>query len=286
MAPQPAAVIDATDDTFATDVLEASRQGPVVVDFWAPWCGPCKMLGPTLERVAQQSGVTLVKINTDENPRVAQAFQIQSIPAVKAFRDGQVVDEFLGAQPEPEVRRFVDRLQPSEADRLAEQGADALRRRDLAAAREAFEAALAQDHAHPRATGGLAAVCIEDGDLDAAEELIARVPMAPQVQRQAARIRYERGILASDGTVTDEAALAARVEADEDDVEAHYGLGCHCGRRMDFAPALEHFLEVVRLDRKFREDAGRKAMLEIFEILGDEHPLTQEYRPRLSMMLF
>ncbi|MCK9486316.1 MAG: tetratricopeptide repeat protein [Dehalococcoidia bacterium] len=282
----PAAVIDSTDATFVLDVIEASRKAPVVVDFWAPWCGPCQALGPTLERVAAETGVTLVKVNTDENPQVAQAFQIQSIPAVKAFKDGRVVDEFLGAQPEPEVRRFFAALAPSEADHLAEQGADALRASDLAAARTAFEAALALDHTHARATGGLAAVCIEEGDLDAAEELVARVPAAPQVKRQAARIRYERGILASDGSVTEPDALAARLEADAEDVEAHYRLGCHHGRRMDFAPALSHFLEVVRLDRAFESDAGREAMLQIFDLLGDEHPLTQEYRPQLSSLLF
>ncbi len=279
----PAAVIDATDETFAAEVVEASKKHPVVVDFWAPWCGPCKALGPTLERVTREAGVTLVKVNTDENPMVASAFRIQSIPAVKAFRDGKVVDEFLGAQPEPEVRKFVARLAPSEADRLAEQGAQALRAGDLAAAREAFEAALALDHDHERATGALAAVCIEEGDLDRAEELVARVPAAPQVKRQAARIRYERGIAAADASEDD---LRARLDADEDDVTAHYALACHLGRRMEFEDALEHFLAVVGLDRGYAEDGGRRAMLEIFDILGDEHPLTQEYRPRLSMMLF
>lgn len=282
----PAAVIDTTDATFVTDVIEASRKAPVVVDFWAPWCGPCLALGPTLERVSAETGVTLVKVNTDENPQVAQAFQIQSIPAVKAFKDGRVVDEFLGAQPEPEVRRFFGALAPSEADRLSEQGAEALRAGDLAAARTAFQAALAQDHDHARATGGLAAVCIEEGDLDGAEDLVARVPTAPQVKRQAARIRYERGVVTADGAETDEATLVSRLAADEDDAEAHYRLACHLGRRMDFALALEHFLAVVRLDRTFEDDAGRHAMLQIFDLLGDEHPLTQEYRPQLSSLLF
>ncbi|MEX2372923.1 MAG: thioredoxin, partial [Dehalococcoidia bacterium] len=122
-----AAVIDATDETFARDVIQASRGGPVVVDFWAPWCEPCKALGPTLERVAADSeGVTLVKVNTDENPAVAQAFKIQSIPAVKAFKDGAVVAEFVGAQAEPQVRQFFQGLVPSAADRLAALGAEAL----------------------------------------------------------------------------------------------------------------------------------------------------------------
>src|SRR5690606_11777047 len=134
---------EATDETFMLDVIEASRQGPIVVDFWAPWCGPCKQLTPTLERITQETeNVTLVKVNTDENPRVAQAFQIQSIPNVKAFKDGQMIAEFLGVQPEPAVRQFFANLNPTEADLLANNGDAALAQGNLQQAAQFFQAAL------------------------------------------------------------------------------------------------------------------------------------------------
>jgi len=274
-------VIESTDDTFAYDVLEASRKRPVVVDFWAPWCGPCQMLGPTLERIAEELDVTLVKVNTDENPQIAQAYKIQSIPAVKAFKDGAVVSEFLGAQPEPEVRRFFQSLAPSEADRLSQAGVAALQSGDLAEAKQHFQAALELDARHARATAALAAVLIEEGDLDGAQTLVDRLPGETLVKRQAARIRFERGRA---GTEPD--ALLARIEANEDDVAAHYALGCHLARDRRFPEALEHFLEVVRIDRKYQEDAGKNAALQVFDVLGPDDPVTREYRPRLSMFLF
>lgn len=279
----PATVIDATDETFETEVLFASRERPVVVDFWAPWCGPCKALTPTLERVAAELGdrVTLVKVNTDENPQIAQAFRIQSIPAVKAFRDGKIVSEFLGAQAEPQVRSFFAGLLPSQADELAAAGADALRVRNLDEARQHFQAALAAEALHGRATGGLAAVLLEEGDLDGAEALVSQIPGDPYVKRQIARLRFERGALG-----TEAEALDARLEADAQDIDAHYRLGCHLARDAQWAEALEHFLEVVMADRKYQDDAGRLAALDVFEVIGAEHPITLEYRPRLAMLLF
>jgi putative thioredoxin len=274
-------VIDATDATFEADVIEASRRRPVVVDFWAPWCQPCLILSPTLERLTAEQGVTLVKVNIDENPGIARAFKVESIPAVKAFKDGRVASEFVGAQPEPQVAQFLAGIAPNEADRLAEAGAAALKAGDLAAARRSLEGALTLDARHPRATGAMAATLIEEGDLDGAEALVARMPGEPMVKRQAARIRFERGAQG-----TDEAEVVARVEADPNDVAARYALGCHFARRGQLAEALEHFLEVVMIDRKFQDDGGRQAILQIFELLGDQHPVTREYRPRLASLLF
>lgn len=274
-------VIDATDATFEVDVIESSRRRPIVVDFWAPWCQPCLILGPTLERLTAEQGVTLVKVNIDENPGVAQAFRVESIPAVKAFKDGRVTSEFLGAQPEEEVRRFVSALAPSEADRLAEAGAAALKAGDMVDARRFLEAALARDPRHGRSTGALAAVLIEEGDLDGAEALIDRMPGEPMVKRQASRLRFERGVIGNDET-----EMAARVEADPNDVAARYALGCHFGRRGQLVEALELFLEVVAIDRKYMDDGGRQAILQVFDLLGDQHPVTREFRPRLASLLF
>ena len=276
------AVIDVTDATFVADVLDASAHGPVVVDFWAPWCGPCQTLGPTLEWVAAESpGVTLVKVNIDESPEVARAYGIESIPAVKAFRDGDIVNEFLGAQPEPEVRRFFAALSPSEADALAERGHTYLGAGQVAAARQHFEAALAGDPGHGSAAAGLLAILLDARELDAATALAETHRGHPEVDRLAALLRFVR-----DAADIDPEALLARVEADEDDVEAQYLLGCALASAGEWEAAMEAFLTVVMLDRAFREDAGRLAMLDVFAVLTNEHPLTNAYRSRLTMLLF
>jgi putative thioredoxin len=173
---------DVTDATFEQAVVARSAEVPVVVDLWAPWCGPCKTLGPIIERVVDQTdgAVELAKVNVDENPRVAASFQVQSIPAVYALRDGKVVDGFVGALPEAQVAEFVARLapQPTEADRLAAAG-------DEASLRQALE--LQPDH--PGAVAGLAALLIAQGEPDAALDLLARVPETPEVRALAAEAR-------------------------------------------------------------------------------------------------
>lgn len=273
---------EATDETFMLDVIEASRQAPVVVDFWAPWCGPCKELTPTLERVTQETeNVTLVKVNTDENPRVAQAFQIQSIPNVKAFKDGQMIGEFLGAQPEPAVRQFFANLNPTEADLLANNGDAALAQGNLQQAAQFFQAALEVDPKHGRSAGGLLAILTDVGDLDAAEEIAREFPDDPDVKRLATLIRFARG---AEGQDRD--ALLARLEADAGDLAAQYALGCLDAQEGKWEESLERFLDIVRTDRKFHDDAGKAAMLDLFRLLGDEHPLTRDYRTSLTMVLF
>lgn len=275
-------ITEATDETFMMDVIEASRQGPVVVDFWAEWCGPCKQLTPTLERIARETeNVTLVKVNTDENPRVAQAFQVQSIPNVKAFKDGQVFAEFLGVQPEPQVRAFFNNLNPSEADLLANQGDAFLGQGNIQQAAAYYQAALERDPKHGRSAGGLLAILTDVGDLDAAEAIAKEFPDDPDVKRLATLIRFARG---AEGQDRD--ALVARVAADAGDLAAQYALGCIEAQDGQWEPALERFLEIARTDRTFREDAGKNAMLDLFRLLGDEHPLTLDYRSQLTMVLF
>ncbi len=181
---------DVTDASFEHDVLERSDQVPVVVDLWAEWCGPCRTLGPIIERVVGDTGgaVELAKVNVDENPRVAATFRVQSIPAVFALRDHQVVDSFIGAQPEAAVREFVDRLAPaaSEADRLVEAG-------DEASLRQALE--LEPDH--PGAVVALAELLVGQGQPDEALALLGRVPETPDVRRVAATARLGNGALKS-----------------------------------------------------------------------------------------
>jgi putative thioredoxin len=277
------AVRDISDADFDDAVIRRSHEVPVVVDLWAPWCGPCRTLGPILERLAEQANGDweLVKVNIDENPRVATQFRVQSIPAVKGFKDGKVVAEFLGAVPEPQVRAFLQRLVPSEADRLAASAAEMERDGYLATAEDRYREALAKDPNHARATMGLARTLAATGRTDEALSLLDRRPADPEAQKLRAQLALEQ---AADGT--DVSALESRIAANPRDAEAHYDLGRALAARGDYEPALTHLLETVKLDRKLDDDGARKAMLDIFALLGDEDERTQTYRRMLGSVLF
>ncbi|MDA0269591.1 MAG: tetratricopeptide repeat protein [Chloroflexi bacterium] len=275
-------VIDVTDVTFERDVIEASYRQPVVVDFWAPWCGPCVTLGPMIERIAaEHPDVRLVKINVDDSPMVAQAFAIESIPAVMAFFNGDVASSFLGAMPEPDVRAFFDRLGPAPADLLVAEADAALAAGDFEGAAARYGAAFSIDGAHPGARAGLASLLIDEGEIDEAEALLNGTEATAAVQAQRARIAFARGT-----ADVDVDALLARLAADEDDVPAHYGLGCIDASAGRYEDALEHFLTVVMFNREYEADGGRLRALEIFDLLGPDDPRTHEYRRRLGMLLF
>jgi len=277
------AVVDATDASFEQDVLQRSRELPVIVDFWAPWCGPCRTLSPVLEQLAVEFAgrAQLVKVNIDENPQVATSLNVRSIPMVIGFRDGRAASEFVGAQPEPAVRRFFEQLLPSAADRLAEQGGRALSANDLDAARGHFEAALAADPGHHQATIALAATLLEQGDFDGAAALAERLPTDAIAKRVLARVAFVRAAAGAE-----RAAIEARLAAHPADAEAHYRLGALHAVASQWEPALERLLESATLDRAVDGDGARLRMLEIFLLLGDQHPLTGEYRRRLTNVLF
>jgi putative thioredoxin len=275
--------IDVGDADFAREVVERSRTVPVVVDFWAPWCAPCRALGPLLERLADEhaGAFVLAKVNVDTAPAVAQAFGIRSIPAVKAFRDGAPVAEFVGAQPEPVVRQLLAAALPTEADRLARTAAAAP---DAAAAEAAYREALAADARHPGAMLGLARLLADRGDAAAALALLERVspssPLAKDAERLAAALRTR-----ADGG-GDETALRARVAADADDVATRLALGRALAANGRWEDALRELLEVVKRDRQLEDDAARRAMLDIFEVLGPGDPLTDRWRGELAKALF
>ena len=277
------AVVDAGDATFSQAVIDRSYEVPVIVDFWAPWCGPCRVLGPALEQLAEEYAgrAQLVKVNVDESPGVASQYGIQGIPAVKAFRAGEVVNEFVGALPEPQVRAFFETLVPSEADKVAAEAARARASGDLGTALMHFEEALKQDPGHQAASVGLAELLLADGQVDRAEELASRFPADPLAKHVLALLAFQRAAAGED-----RAALEARLEANADDAAAHYALGSLLAVAGEWEGALEHLLATVRLDRAIDGDGGRLRMLDAFNLLGDPHELTQEYRRRLTNVIF
>ena len=275
-APPPVApdatVVEVTDDTFVQAVVEESHRRPVVVDFWAEWCAPCRMIGPVLERLAaeRQGAFLLAKLDVDANPQAAQAFRIQSIPAVKAFRDGKLVDEFIGAIPETAIRQFVDLVLPSESDRLVEQ-AEALEQAGRAEeAERTYRRAFELD---PRSVGaalGLGRSAIARGDLEEARRLLQPLRPDPEAERILAAVEVSGW--ASDDRPGDADGPLARAERAAAD-----------GR---FQEALEVFLAAVRNGSEDDRGRVREAMVKLFAVLGDADPLTQEYRRKLASALF
>jgi putative thioredoxin len=270
-----------TQTNFQEAVLDRSYITPVVVDFWAPWCGPCRQLGPVLERLAAAADGAweLAKVDIDQNPELARRYRVQSIPAVKGFRDGKVAAEFLGAQPETAVRAFLQRLTPSQADRLAAEGAKLLAAGDFSGAEDVYHDALQRQADHAGALLGLGKLLMRRGELVEAERLLPAIPSNTPEGREAAallgRLRFQQA-----------AKALAATSTTSDDLDALWAEAVTAAAREEYGAALEQFLTITERNRSYREDGGRKAMLSIFEILGSEDPLTREYRPRLSAALY
>lgn len=272
------AVIDVTTDRFDADVVERSRTVPVVVDFWAAWCGPCRVLGPILEEaVRRRDGqVVLAKVDVDREPALAARFGVRGIPTVVGFRDGAPVASFTGAVPAPEVDRFLDQLIPSEADRLAARG-EALAAADPAAARAAFEEALTLDPRHRRAAVGLARLLVEE-DPDRALELVAPHRPDPDAEAVAARAELRR-----EG-VADVEALRRHLATHPDDARARLLLGRAMAAEGRYEEAIGELLAAAR-DREHREEA-RQQLVAVFRILGDDHPAVGPARRELARLLY
>ncbi len=280
-------VIDVTDQTFATEVLERSHTVPVVVDFWAAWCGPCRMLGPILEKLAEefQGGFILAKVDVDSNQGVARQFHVQGIPAVKAFINGKMFNEFTGALPEPQVREFINTLIPSEADLLAKQGFEWEVNDQPAMAITHYKAAIEKQADHYPAKIGLGRVLLSQGNIDEGTEILESIPQgAPGRDTADALLATAEFQKYAAGHTEDE--LAAAIETDPNDVASRYALASLYATRQKYIEALDQFLEVVRRNRQYNDDGARKAMLALFTTIGENQQIVKTYRQKLANVLF
>ncbi len=271
-------VIDVDEATFQSQVLDRSQRTPVIVDFWAEWCGPCKTLTPLLEQAvtARDGDVVLAKVDVDANPGLAQAFQVQGIPSVKAFKDGRIVQEFTGAQPAATIEAMIDAIVPSPTDKLAAQ-ARQLAPTDPAAATEAAEQALEQDPSHRGAAVALAEIVVDE-DPQRALDLVT--PHRPIDEAEAIASRAELAMAGGDVE-----QLAAQVDADPDDDDAALQLARLRAGSGDYATAIDLLLDLVRKGGDVREPA-REQLVGIFSVLGNDHELVRSTRPRLAAALY
>jgi putative thioredoxin len=293
--PASAHVKDASLATFAADVLDASMEVPVIVDFWAPWCGPCKQLGPHLERAVEQAkgAVKLVKVNIDENPEIAQQLRIQSIPTVYAFKNGQPVDGFMGALPESQVKAFVQGLMGAAGDDAAKaeedalaMAAEALESGDISTAAQVYGHVLQDDPGNPKAVAGLARCYLMSGDLERAKNTLGLVRPDGKNDEAIRAVEAELSLKERAADTGDLAPLRAKVAADPADMQARFDLALGLEAKGDRDGAIEELLDMVKRNRKWNEDAARKQLVTLFDAMGPTDPRTIAARRRLSSLLF
>ena len=295
-APENAVAGDVIKDSdtagFMADVIEASREIPVIVDFWAPWCEPCKQLTPALEKAVQGAGgaVRLVKINVDDNQQLAAQLRVQSVPTVFAFKDGQPVDAFQGALPDSQIQEFVARLGgsagPSPADEMAAAAEQAFQAGDFVNAEALYRQVLATEPGHLASFAGLIQCRIKAGDVPGAQELFDALEPETQEAPDLAGARAALDLAQKAGDVGDLSGLEAQLAANPDDHQARYDLAvayAGAGRNEEAAAGL---LEIIRRDKDWNEQAARQELLGLFEAWGQTHPLTVATRKNLSSLLF
>lgn len=289
--PQGDAIKDGTDASFKADVIDASMENPVLVDFWAPWCGPCRTLTPIIEKAvtATKGKVKLVKINIDENPGFAGQLRVQSIPAVFAFSQGKPVDGFMGAQPESQIKAFIDRLigdTPDGIDDLLVAGAESLAIGDIGGAAQSYAQAASLDPQNVGAIAGLARCYLLGGDIDRARELISAIPKDQAKEPSVVAVMAQLSLSEAAEGAGDIAALKAATKANPDDLQAWYDLAMAYINEGELEPASHALLEIIGRERTWNQDAARKQLLTVFDAAGPTSETAKQGRRRLSAILF
>jgi putative thioredoxin len=274
----PEYIITVTESDFEYEVIAYSKQVPVIVDFWAEWCRPCKSLTPVLEKytIEAQGKFRLAKVNVDDNPNLALRYDIRSIPNVKAFRDGQVISEFLGLQPEPRVKEFISHLAPSQIDLLLEKGQSQLESMHWKNAGMSFTQFLDKSPNQPAGLLGLLKATLMQGNFSSAGNIISDFPTSPEYAHMETLIPLLTAL-------ERESFLP---EISDHALEATYQNSLRLIMRGNVAAAMDGILDILRQDKHYHEDEARFVLLGLFEVLGDNHPLTQQYRKELAMVLF
>ena len=284
---------DSSAATFMADVVEASTTTPVIVDFWAAWCGPCKQLGPVLEKVVTEAGgaVKLVKVDIDENPEIAQQLRVQSIPAVFAFKNGQPVDGFAGALPESQIREFVKKLTGGAAGEspVAEELEAAesfLNEKNYDAAIALFKQILQHDPSSGRGLAGLCKTLIALNRLDEAKEVVDKLSEEQKKEQEIKSALSQLDLALASGDTGNLTELKLSVEADPKNLEARFDLAMALYASGDSEGAVDHLLESIAINRGWNDEAARKQLVKLFGAFGQTDPLTIEARKRLSSILF
>jgi putative thioredoxin len=286
-----ALVVDSDTERFAADVIDASNQVPVLVDFWAEWCGPCKQLGPMLEKLVREyaGAVKLVKINVDENQALAGQLRVQSIPMVYAFKGGRPVDAFTGALPESQLRQFIERITGgggSPVENALEQAKAALDAGDAHGAGQIYSEIFRAEPDNAVAAGGLARSLMAAGDSARAEEFLGTLPDAMQEHQEIAAVRAALDLEKAGSRSGETESLRAAVEADPADHQARFDLALALYGAGDAEAAIDALVEIVKRDREWNEQAARNQLIKIFDALGGTDPVTVAGRRKLSSVLF
>ncbi len=288
---------DTTAMDFAADVLDASQETPIIVDFWAPWCGPCKQLTPVIEKAVTEAGgkVHLVKLNIDEAPQIAQQMRIQSIPAVYAFSQGKPIDGFMGALPESQVKEFIDRIVkmanaaagPSPIDAAIEQAKTALESGDASTAGAIYGQVLQQEPGNVKAMAGMGRCYLATGQIEGAQNAFESIPEDQRNDPEVTALRTALELAAQAETSSGEAdELRAKVDSDPNDHQARFELALAYYAQGENGQAIGELIEILRKNRSWDEEAAKEQLVKIFEALGDAHPDTVEGRQKMASVLF